>query len=237
MEIENLRKIFQKRPESPEQEVKRVAHGLVWKAWRQAFKLFRNRKFRELTNFKNLEQVEQDRIFNELSATAILLIIFTLEAPDLRVPSDFKDFIVYLKDEIPKAHIDQLRKLEVEEEYLEIWRKLLDMRYEEYQKDKHKVREAAMEVQSQEATITNDDLSKIQLGLPVETLAIGAFFHIRRGKDNPDDPLFKMLLDWLGWFYLDVRLSVEGVKVPWLKKIWINTRRRLRSIKRYTNDK
>lgn len=228
--IRILRKIFQKEPVSAEERVRRVAHDLVWKSWRQAFKLFRDRKFRELTNFKNLEQVEQDRIFNELSVTAILLIIFTLEAPDLRVGPDFRELIAYLKDEIPKAHIDQLRKLGLEEKYLEIWHKLLDMRYEEYQKDKHKVREAAMEIRSQQAMLTNDDLNTIQLGLPVETLAIGALFHIRRGKNNPEDSLFKMLLDWLGWFYLDVRLSTEGVKIPWWKKIWVNTRRRLRSI-------
>lgn len=233
--IKIFQKIFQKEPNTAEERVKWVAHDLVWKAWRQAFKLFRDRKFRELTNFKNLEQVEQDRIFNELSATAVLLVVFTLEAPDLRVPPDFKEFIAYLKDEIPKAHIDQLRKLGLEEKYLEIWRKLLDMRYEEYQKDKHKVREAAMEIQSLQATLTNDDLNTIQLGLPVKTLAIGTLFHIRRGKDNPEDPLFKMLLDWLGWFYLDVRLSTEGVKVPWWKRIWVNTRRRLRSIKRDAN--
>lgn len=208
-----------KNPPSIEEMAEYTAHGLVQLAWHSAFKLFRDKKFRKLVDFENLGQVEQDRIFNELTVTAILLIMFILEAPDLRVPPEFKDYLQYLKDEIPKAHLERFKELGIERKYRRLWRKLLGMRYEEYQKDKHKIRAAAMELHSREAPLSTESLSEIQLTLPVETLAIGALFHIRRGKARPEDPLFKMLLKWLGELYLQVRVTAEGGKITWWKKI------------------
>lgn len=211
-------------PPSAEELVRYTADSLVQSAWHHAFKLFRNREFRKLLNFNNLEQVEQDRIFNELTVTAVLLIMFILEAPDLRVPDDLKDYFQFLKDEIPKAHIAALKELGVEEEYLKTWHKLIDLRYEEYRKDKLGMREAAMELESQEGPLTIEGLRDIQILLPAQTLAIGALSHIRRGKLDENDPLFKILLKWVGKLFLQIRISLEGGKITWWRKVVVKLR-------------
>ena len=163
-------------------------------------------------NFDNLDKVEQDRIFNELVVTHVVLVILILEAPDLRVPREFRDYLTLLKDKIPKAHVDNLRTLEVEGEYLRQWEKLIDLRYGEYAKDRHEVRSAAMEIQASEKPLDLDDLSKIQLMVPVQAVTIGCHHHICRGNTKGRDDLFKLTLGPLTKFYVDIRGRLEGIK-------------------------
>jgi len=223
--LEEFRKFSKKNPPPPEKMVEYTAHALVEIACHHAFKLFRNRKFRRLVDFDHLEQIEQDRIFNELVVTAILLIMFTFEAPDLRVPPEFKEFLFKLRDEVPKAHRQQLKEIGIEKKYLKIWRKLIELRYEEYQKDKQGMREAAMELEAQQAPLTTKSLEDIHVLLPAQTLAVGALFHIRRGKGEPEDPLFQILLKWVGKLYLLIRVTAEGGKITWWRKAMVRLRR------------
>lgn len=222
--FEEFKKFTSENPPSVEELVRYTADNLVQAAWCHTFKLFRSRKFRKLLNFGALEQVEQDRIFNELTVTAVLLIMFILEAPDLRVPDDLKAYFHLLKDEIPKAHLNALKELGIEEGYLTTWRRLLDLRYEEYQKDKLGMREAAMELESREGPLTVEGLKNIQILLPVQTLAIGALSHIRRGKLDENDPLFKILLKWVGNLYLHIKITLEGGKITWWRKVIVKLR-------------
>ena len=208
------------------------AERLAWAVGNAAFKIFRSRKFRRYLDFEGLEQTEQDRIFNELSVTALLLIIFTFEASDLESPPGLKDYLEQLKKEVIEAHIRIFKDLGVERKYRRLWRKLIDIRYREYQEERLKVREAGMELYSKEAPLKIEDLSEIQLTLPVETLAIGCFRHVTRGKSKPEDPLFPMIVRWLGDFYLDIRLIAEGRRLRWWQRLLLRSRRlwrRLRS--------
>ena len=60
------------------------------------------------------------------------------------------------------------------------------MRYEEYARDRHSVRAAAMQIESAEKDLDLNDLSNIQLVLPVQAVAIGCHAHICRGQtDGP----------------------------------------------------
>ena len=77
--------------ESLEQMAQATAAGLVEAASHQAFGLSNDKKFRRMAGFNALSQVEQDRIFNELIVADIVLLMLVLEAPDLRVPSEFKN--------------------------------------------------------------------------------------------------------------------------------------------------
>ena len=88
------------------------------------------------------------------------MILLILEAPDLRIPREFRDYLLTLKEKIPQAHLDHLRKLGLEGEHLQGWEKLMDLRYGEYAKDRHEVRAAAMEVESSGKALDLDDLSK-----------------------------------------------------------------------------
>jgi len=198
--------------ESPEQMADATAAGLVQVAAHQAFQLFRDKEFRRLANFDILSQVEQDRVFNELVVSYVVLVILVLEAPDLRVPAEFRDYLRALKEKIPTAHVDYLRTLGMETEHLRDWGRLIDLRYEEYAKDRHEVRAAAMRLEASEKALDLDDLSKIQMLVPVQAVAIGCHHHICRGDTGGRDELFKLTLRSLSRFYVDIRIRLEGGK-------------------------
>lgn len=191
----------------------------------RAFKLFRDKKFRRFTNFDSLSKVEQDRIFNELVLAGIVLIMLTLEAPDLRVENEFKDYLDFVREKIPEAHLDCLKDLGIARKHRRLWKKLINMRYDEYFKDRLKAREAAMTIESKEKEMTIKKLEDIQLTLPVSTVAIGCHHHICRSKTNGRDELFKLTLKWLSKMYIEVRVPIEGGKITFWKKVLVKTRR------------
>jgi hypothetical protein len=211
--------------DSLDQMAETTAAGLVQAAAHQAFQLFRDEEFRRLANFDILSQGEQDRIFNELVVSYVVLIILLLEAPDLRVPPEFRDYLLALKEKIPQAHLDNLKNLGLEAEHLQGWGKLMDMRYEEYAKDRHEVRAAAMEVESAEKALDLDDLSKIQMLVPVQAVAIGCHDYVCRGQTKGRDDLFKLTLRSLSRFYVDVRIRMEGGKITPLTRARIALKR------------
>ena len=204
--------------ESLDQMADTTASALVKAAAGSAFALFQDRRFRRLADLDRLSQTEQDRIFNELMVSFIVLIMLTLEAPDLRIPGEFRDYCALLNKKIPKAHVDQLRDLGVETEHLQTWEKLIDLRYEEYARDRHDVRAAAMQIESSEKRLDMDGLSKIQILVPVQAVAIGCHHHICRGHTENRDELFKATLNALFKFYVEIRVRFEGGEITPLKR-------------------
>ena len=204
-----------KRPkfESLDQMADATASKLAKAAAGSAYHLFQDRQFRRLADLERLSQTEQDRIFNELIVMFIVMIMLALEAPDLRIPGDFRDCCATLNKNIPKAHMDQLRSLGVETEHLQNWEKLIDMRYEEYARDRHDVRAAAMQIESSEKGLDMDGLSKIQMLVPVQAVAIGCHHHICRGQTEGRDDLFKLTLRSLSKFYVEIRVRFEGGEI------------------------
>jgi len=212
--------------ESPEQMADATAAGLVQVAAHNAFQLFRDKDFRRWVSFDIISQIEQDRIFNELVVSYIVLILLLLEAPDLRdPPREFRDYLLALKDKIPKAHLDYLRKLGLEAEHLQGWEKLIELRYEEYAKDRHEVRSAAMQVESSEKALDLNTLSKIQMLVPVQTVAIGCHHHVCRKETKGRDELFKLTLRSLSRFYVHIRIRLEGGKVTPLMRARVALKR------------
>ncbi len=204
--------------ESPGHMAGATATALVQASAHHAFELFKDREFRRLTGFAALDQVEQDRIFNELVVAYLVLIILVLEAPDLRVPPELRDYLATLKEVVPKAYVDDLRTLGVESGHLRVWEELISLRYEEYAKDRHEVRSAAMHLESREKTLDLDDLSRIQLLVPVQAAAIGCHHHVCRGDTDGRDELFKLTLRSLSRFYADIRIRLEGGKITFLMR-------------------
>jgi hypothetical protein len=121
--------------------------------------------------------------------------------------------------------------LGVEDKYLRDWEKLISMRYEEYARDKHDVRAAAMQIESSEKALDLDDLSKIQMLVPVQTVAIGCHHHICRSKTAGRDELFKHILTALSQFYIEIRLPLEGRKITPLTKARVAVNRMVRRIR------
>lgn len=214
--------------ESFDQMVDATAAALDQAAAGYAFDLFSDKKFRRLVSFDRLSQAEQDRIFNELVVAGVVLVMLVLEAPDLRVPGEFQDYLVDVNEKIPKAHLDYLSTLGVETEHLRDWEKLIGMRYDEYAKDRHEVRAAAMEIESSEKALDLDDLSKIQMLVPVHAVAIGCHHHICRGDTKDHDDLFTLTLRWLSKFYVEIRVRLEGGKITPMMRARVALKRLVR---------
>ena len=213
--------------ESLDQMAGETAAALVQAAGSSAFQLFKDKQFRHLARLEQLSQTEQDRIFNELVVAAVVLIMLVLEAPDLRVAREFRGYLSNLNKKISKAHINYLRTLGVAAEHLKIWKKLIAMRYEEYARDRHDVRAAAMQIESAEKVLDLDDLSKIQMLVPVQAVAIGCHHHICRGETDGRDDLFKLTLNSLSRFYVELRSRFEGGRITPLKRLGVKLKRTL----------
>jgi hypothetical protein len=155
-----------------------------------------------------------------------------LEAPDLRAAGESRDYLASLNKSVPKAHLNHLRTLGVETNHLRDWEKLMAMRYEEYARDRHEVRAAAMQLESAEKNLDLDDLSKIQLLVPIQAVAIGCHHHICRGDTEGRDDLFKLTLRSISKFYIELRVRFEGGRITPLTRARVALKRVLHRIGR-----
>jgi hypothetical protein len=213
-----------------------TAAGLAQAAGSAAFHLFKDKRFRKLADFDRLSQTEQDRIFNELVVANLVLIMLVFDAPDLQVADEYRDFLAGLNKRLPQAYVQSLRDLGIEAKYLQDWKKLIAMRYEEYARDRHDVRAAAMELESKERSLNMDTLSKIQTLLPVQTVAIGCHHHICRGKTAGKDNLFKLILQSLTRVYFEFRMKIKGVKITPFARAHLAVKRSLDRIRMRRRD-
>ena len=209
-----------------------TAAGLAQAAAGSAFGLFRDKRFRRFAGLDQLNQTEQDRIFNELVVASVVLIMLLLEAPDLRVAGEFQGYLAGLSKKILGAYVDHLRTLGVETNHLRDWEKLITMRYEEYARDRHDVRAAAMQIESSEKGLDLDDLSKIQMLLPVQAVAIGCHHHICRSNTEGRDHLFKLTLQSISRFYVELRVRLEGGRITSLTRMRVALKQIVRRIGR-----
>jgi len=222
--------------ESLDQMADATAGALSQAAASAAYHFFKDKGFRKLAGFDRLSQTEQDRIFNELVVANLVLFMLVFEAPDLRVADEQRGYLAGVTKRIPQAYVKNLKELGIEAKYLKDWKKLIDMRYEEYARDRHDVRAAAMELESKERTLNMDSLSKIQILVPVQTVAIGCHDHICRGKTAGKDDLFKLILQSLTQFYFEFRMKIEGVKITPFDRANLAVKRALDRIRTKKKD-
>jgi hypothetical protein len=185
-----------------------------------------------MAGFERLSQVEQDRIFNELVVAFLVLIMLLLEAPDLRVPQEFRNYLADLNQRISEAYVNHLKTLGVETDHLRDWEKLITMRYEEYVRDRHEVRGAAMQMESAKKNLDLDGLSRIQLLVPLQAVSIGCHHHICRGNTAGRDELFKQILKSLSEFYVELRIRLEGDKITPFTRARMRLKRMLQRLSR-----
>jgi hypothetical protein len=218
--------------ESLDQMAEVTAAGLSQAAAASAYEFFCDEEFRAIAGLERLSQTEQDRIFNELVVAFLVLIMLLLEAPDLRAARELRNYFADLKKRISEAHVEHLRTVGVETNHLRDWEKLISMRYEEYARDKHEVREAAMQIESAEKSLDLDGLSRIQLLVPLQAVSIGCHRHICRGNADGQDDLFKQILKSLSKFYVELRVRLEGGRITPLKRARVALKRMLRRLGR-----
>lgn len=159
----------------------RTANALVQYALKRGFRTFRNRSFRASVQFHTLDQVEQDRMFNELVASNLVLIMLMLDTFAKLSNRGMQEYIRQLCNAIPLRFAETLRKTGVADEHTRTWLKLLDLRRDEYEEQRLSARSS---------------LPEFGEGNPwMRVVGVGCLFHIRRGKPDTSDPLLTLCME------------------------------------------
>lgn len=167
-----------------------------------AFEFWQRKDFRLYVGFINVSQTEQDRMFNELEVSLLGLFILQFEyAAETAKEEEKKLVFKSLRDDLPSAFLQIFVENGVENKYLDIWKKLIDMRLEEYRTDlKTAIEESSKWIEFQ------GDRKEIKIQWArIETITIDCLSHLRRGDIKKDDPLWKLFRKW--FMNLDTKLS------------------------------
>lgn len=160
----------------------KITDGLAEAIAHFAYKIWDLSEFRELVNFEQISQQEQDRIFNELEVTAVGLVILSGEHHGLN--KEFEQLIV-------KSFLGLYQKIGTEKEYIDIWAELIRMRTAEYRQDYN----LALEQLEKAKEFQDKKTPVFYHWLRIEVLTLDGLSHIRRGKIKKGDKLKKLLLE------------------------------------------
>lgn len=193
--LEFFSKFFRREKLSEAKLIKRTSRELMDLVAKSAFRVFRDEEFRRQFNFSKIEQVEQDRLFNELEVTALCLLLFVLEEAEEWVRTERIIFWQRVRQRIVKDFLGWLRELKIAPQYISLWKKVIEMRYKEYKEWLPKIYQGAGIADPK--FIESTDERRKTTYTRFMTIAIGAIHHLRRGETNPKDPFFKEVRTWL----------------------------------------
>ncbi|MBI4120011.1 MAG: hypothetical protein HY454_00955 [Parcubacteria group bacterium] len=160
---------------------------------KKAFELFKDKKFRTFINFYNQSEEEQNRIFNELVVTNVILLMLLLEQIKRELTAeDHRDYVKALRQAAPSYFKDFIRRINIPEKYAGIWDKLVDLRYKEYDQETLEVRQAFFKEGGELA-----ELAMHKNVMIFQAIAVGLYSHLMRGKIHPTDPLYRYLQPYL----------------------------------------
>lgn len=183
-----LQKLFSKhiKPEEEGEFLVRLVSG-------SAFSIFSDEQFRRMINFEKRKKIEQDRIFNELVVTGLILLLMMINdfLPD--IDSERKKFWQDIKERIPDLFVNWLREVGIGDKFTAIWKRLICLRWDEYKKEQIATRR--MFLGSAFGNIQNESFK--DAAVRVETTTVGSLLHITRGKAKSGESLRKHLRTWL----------------------------------------
>lgn len=168
----------------PPKNPNELARRMTEKTAELAFKLFRDENFRQLNNFKEINQVEQDRIFNEIVVSGIVLTILIFE--NLENKSQNKknnQFYSEMQMELESSYGNWLRDLGSQEEHASLFKDLIKMRLKEYERDYQKFQKEVLKH-------TNTQFPYLFI------VAIGGSTHIARSKKKLIEAILKPFTKW-----------------------------------------
>lgn len=158
-----------------------------------SFTFWKQKEFREMVSFDDISQTEQDRIFNELVVSGVVFLMFILDSYVADQDANERRIVMSkVRDKVPEAYIKTLAGYGIEREFRRIWKKLIDLRLKEYLDNRRLAQEEAMYADEFKGKEEFKDI-----WVRIETIAIGCLFHIRRGKGETKDPLWKAIRHWL----------------------------------------
>ncbi len=172
-----------------------------------AYDLWRSKEFQNMVGSETIPEREQDRIFNELEVTGLgLLALAGEELLDTK-----------LVDKAVDKFIETLRSYSIEEEFIDQWRLLISSRFDEFSRDYQE----ALTIAEEWKEFQEDEYLRMSWA-KVETLTIDSVTHIRKGKINPEDPLWIIIRRWLVVLNGIILQKLAGRKKQKMKKKFTN---------------
>ncbi len=164
--------------------------SLVLLGCNQAMRMFKSEDIRKLLKFDQVGRTEQDRFFNEMTVTNIIMLLLILDKQIIEADDpERKEHLKALREQAPKFFNAFLKRIGIPKKYAKIWQKLVDLRYDEYDRDVIEWRGALMDV--------NYEVATEKSFMIFQTMAFGLYHHLRRGKVDPKDELFKRVQGFL----------------------------------------
>lgn len=177
----------------PEEILNRLGQVLANAVARVSFMLWEKKEFKEMIDFDKISQTEQDRIFNELEVSFLGLFYLYLDNLSSQLEEGMeKELVEKLKPALKKGFISLYEDLKIEKKFVDIWKELINMRFEEYEKDFQLLMKEGKKIKK----MKEDEKLKL-FWARVETITLACLQHIRRGKLEHKDPLRKYLQDWV----------------------------------------
>jgi len=166
--------------------------GLAQYVASASFEFWQRKDFRLYVDFNNISQTEQDRIFNELEISLLGLYILHLEQASMSTKEEQRMVFNALLKDLTPAFLQVLANAGVEEKFINQWDYLINMRLKEYREDLNiALKESSSWEEFKKEKEFHPSWARI------ETITIDCLSHIRRGKVEKDDPLWKLLRKWL----------------------------------------
>ncbi|MBI3259424.1 MAG: hypothetical protein HYZ54_08140 [Ignavibacteriae bacterium] len=166
------------------------AEELIVAATASAFDMFTDKTFRRLIDFSKKDELEQNRIFNELTVTAIALLTMCLEDDLPRMPTERREFWRQVYEKLEPQFHGWLARLEIPKPFLDLWKEVLKMRLDEFKENEDETRDVWVEELRQSK---NEALN--QATVRIGTITVSAMMHLCRRDDSCENRLrdyFKM---------------------------------------------
>lgn len=165
-----------------------------------SFEFWERKDFRLYVEFESLTQTEKDRMFNEFEVSVLGLFLLHFDNVLESTPHEEQKIVFkILRDHLAADFMQIMADLGIEKEHLAIWQKLIDMRIKEYREDF----KLALSESKNWNELKGDEPMRRNWAR-IETITIDCLSHIRRGKVEKGDPLWKLIRKWL--ISLDVHL-------------------------------
>lgn len=169
----------------------KMAEEMVKKSAAWGFKLFLDKKFRKECDFDNLSKTDQDRIFNELIVWSLILVKKIVKMSISDKEGENAEFYKQVKRHLFDKFIVWLEEIKIPKKLIGIWKKLIDLRENEYEEAKTRMRSEMMGEEKFADLVLKPNF------IMVHIVAIQSFRHIIRGKGSPQNSLYQTILDWV----------------------------------------
>lgn len=176
----------------PEEILNKLGQTLANVVARVSFMLWQKEDFREMIDFDKISQTEQDRIFNELEVSFLGLFYLYLDNLSSQLEDGMeKELVEKLKPSLKKGFIGLYEDLKIEKKFIDIWKELINMRFDEYNEDFNSLMKEGIKEKK-----LKDEKFRL-FWARTQTITLDCLQHIRRGKLDHKDPLRKYLQDWI----------------------------------------